>query len=127
MITLTPWVKRLLIANVAVYVMAMATPLLHFYGALIPAAVGTRPWTPITYMFLHAGLTHILFNMLGLFFFGPRLEERLGGQDFLKLYLWGGVGERCSRSCSRPSTRWWAPQPRCTACCWDSRCSGRGS
>ena len=92
MIPLTPWVKRLLIANVAVHVMAMATPLLHFYGALIPAAVGTRPWTPITYMFLHAGLTHILFNMLGLFFFGPRLEERLGGQDFLKLYLWGGVG-----------------------------------
>jgi hypothetical protein len=43
-------------------------------------------------MFLHADLMHLFFNMIGLIFFGPRLEERLGGRDFLWLYFLGGVG-----------------------------------
>jgi membrane associated rhomboid family serine protease len=42
-------------------------------------------------MFLHAGMMHLVFNMLGLFFFGPRVEERLGSQNFLKLYVISGV------------------------------------
>ena len=80
MYPLTPWVKRLLIANIVVHIAVKATgPLLYNLGALVPMAVLSRPWTPVTYMFLHApGLTHILFNMLSLVFFGPRLEERLG-------------------------------------------------
>ena len=92
---LTLWVKRLLIANVVVHVVAtsMSPSLIYGYGALVPSAIESRPWTILTYMFVHApGLSHIFFNMIGLFFFGPRLEDRLGGSDFLKLYLWGGVG-----------------------------------
>ena len=93
MYPLTPWVKRLLIANVAVHVVATSAPAIYGFGALIPSAILSRPWTLITYMFLHApGLSHLFFNMIGLFFFGPRLEQRLGGPDFLKLYLWGGIG-----------------------------------
>jgi membrane associated rhomboid family serine protease len=94
MYPLTLWVKRLLIANVAVHVVATSMPaIIYAYGPLVPSLIETRPWTLLTYMFLHApGLSHIFFNMIGLFFFGPRLEERLGGPDFLKLYLWGGVG-----------------------------------
>jgi membrane associated rhomboid family serine protease len=94
MYPLTPWVKRLLIANVAVHVLAKALgPLVYEMGAFVPVLVLVRPWTPLTYMFLHApGLSHILLNMLSLFFFGPRLEERLGGRDFLTLYLIGGLG-----------------------------------
>jgi len=44
-------------------------------------------------MFAHstAGLTHVLFNMLGLFFFGPRVEMRIGGTEFIRLYLIAGV------------------------------------
>ena len=42
-------------------------------------------------MFLHAGFMHILFNMLVLFFFGPRLEARLGGRQFLTLYFVSGI------------------------------------
>jgi membrane associated rhomboid family serine protease len=57
----------------------------------VPAYVLFRPWTLITYMFLHAGLGHIFFNMLGLFFFGPRLEIELGGNKFLGLYFTSGV------------------------------------
>lgn len=94
MYQLTPWVKRLLIANVLVHVLAKVSGgLAYQWGALVPMDVLTRPWTPLTYMFLHApGLSHILFNMLSLYFFGPRLEERLGGADFLRLYFLGGIG-----------------------------------
>ena len=94
MYPLTLWVKRLLIANVAVHVLATSVPgAIYGIGALVPSMIMSRPWTLLTYMFLHApGLSHLFFNMIGLFFFGPRLEERLGGTDFLKLYLWGGIG-----------------------------------
>ena len=43
-------------------------------------------------MFLHAGLMHLIFNMIGLFFFGPRLEARLGARGFLGLYFLSGLG-----------------------------------
>jgi membrane associated rhomboid family serine protease len=94
MYPLTPWVKRLLIANVVIHVLAKLTGLLLYeYGAFVPALVLVRPWTPFTYMFLHyPGLSHLLLNMLSLFFFGPRLEERLGGRDFMTLYVLGGLG-----------------------------------
>ncbi len=99
MYSLTPWVKRLLIANAVVYVLSMATPIFYMIGALVPAAVLSRPWTVVTYMFLHdlRSIWHLIFNMLVLFFFGPRMEDRLGGRDFMKLYLGGGVaGGVCS-------------------------------
>lgn len=51
----------------------------------------TKPWTLVTYMFLHSGLFHILFNMLGLFFFGPLLERQIGSGKFLGLYIGSGI------------------------------------
>ncbi len=50
-----------------------------------------KPWTLITYMFLHANIMHIFFNMLMLFFFGPLLERQIGSGRFLGLYLGSGV------------------------------------
>ncbi len=89
---MTPWVQRLLIANVALYFLAQpGTPLYNLF-LLYPPWVLIRPWSVITYMFLHAGLGHIFFNMIGLFFFGPRLEDRLGGKSFLILYFLSGLG-----------------------------------
>lgn len=64
----------------------------YSYLALWTPVVLYRPWTLVTYMFLHGSFMHLLFNMIGLFFFGPRLEERLGGKDFLKLYFGSGIG-----------------------------------
>jgi len=43
-------------------------------------------------MFLHGGFGHILFNMLALYIFGPRVESRIGGKKFLGLYFAGGIG-----------------------------------
>jgi membrane associated rhomboid family serine protease len=89
----TYWVLRLLIANVAVYFLELAVPGLVDQLAFVPNDILVRPWTLVTYTFLHDpnGFGHILFNMLGLYFFGPRLEDRLGGRVFLGLYFVSGV------------------------------------
>ncbi len=47
--------------------------------------------TPLTYMFLHAGLLHLFMNMLWLFFFGPEVERALGSRGFVRFYLTCGV------------------------------------
>ncbi|MDE2761804.1 MAG: rhomboid family intramembrane serine protease [Gemmatimonadota bacterium] len=89
---MTPWVQRLLLTNVVVFLFSRAFPALIQDFALVPLAILWRPWTLVTYMFLHGGFMHILFNMLMLFFFGPRLEERLGSRTFIWFYLTCGVG-----------------------------------
>jgi membrane associated rhomboid family serine protease len=48
-------------------------------------------WQPFTYMFAHSGITHLAFNMLGLFFFGTQVERELGSWEFLLFYLLSGV------------------------------------
>lgn len=50
-----------------------------------------RFWTPITYMFMHAGVFHILFNMLWLYWMGQIFEEYLGNKRTIGLYLLGGL------------------------------------
>ena len=88
---MTPWVTRLLFANVALFFLSGAMPSLYSLFALVPAWVVSRPWTLVTYMFLHGGFWHLAFNMLVLYFFGPRLESRLGGRAFLQLYFFSGL------------------------------------
>jgi membrane associated rhomboid family serine protease len=51
----------------------------------------TRFWTPITYMFMHAGILHILFNMLWLYWLGQIFEEYLGKKRIVGVYLLGGL------------------------------------
>ncbi len=88
---MTPWVQKLLIANVAVFFLTQIVPNITTHLMFVPFLVLVRPWTLVTYMFLHAGLMHLLFNMIALFFFGPRLEQRLGGKQFLALYFLSGI------------------------------------
>ena len=89
---MTPWVRRLLIANVAVFLLTASQVVDLRYLALIPGAILAQPWGVFTYMFVHGGFWHLAFNMIGLFFFGPRLEMQLGGRSFLRLYLLSGFG-----------------------------------
>jgi membrane associated rhomboid family serine protease len=90
--SLTPWVKRLLIANVVVFLAALAVPMIVDWLAFVPALTLWRPWTLVTYMFVHGGFFHLFFNMLILFFFGPPLEGMWGGREFLKFYVVAGLG-----------------------------------
>jgi membrane associated rhomboid family serine protease len=87
----TPWVQRLLIANILVFFLQQTMPGLEMQLAFIPAYLLARPWTIVTYMFLHAGLTHLLFNMIALYFFGPRVEQRIGSERFIALYMISGI------------------------------------
>lgn len=89
---MTPWVFRLLIANLAVFIVTSMDPRWIGFLSLWPQGILSQPWGVVTYMFVHAGLGHIFFNMIGLFFFGPRLENQLGSRQFLWLYLLSGLG-----------------------------------
>lgn len=51
-----------------------------------------QPWRIITYMFLHAGPWHIIFNMLWLWWMGRAVEETLGPRSFTVIYLGSGIG-----------------------------------
>lgn len=90
----TPWVKRLLIANAAVFLVTVVVGygLMADLFAFSPGRLLTRPWGMLTYMFVHAGLWHLLMNLLFIFFFGPPLESRWGSDLFIKFYLICGLG-----------------------------------
>jgi membrane associated rhomboid family serine protease len=88
--------KAIIAANVVLFILTeipVFRPLRAWLG-LIPAAVveQLRIWQPATYMFLHAGLFHLLFNMLALWMFGTELERLWGTRYFLKFYGVCGVG-----------------------------------
>ncbi|MBL7980975.1 MAG: rhomboid family intramembrane serine protease [Flavobacteriales bacterium] len=53
--------------------------------------LATRPWTVLTYMFVHTGLGHIFWNMILLWFGGRLFEDLLGGKRLLGHYLLGGL------------------------------------
>lgn len=95
----TPWVKRLLIANAAVFLLLLVLGSLgdvaQRWLEFRPAALLQPPypvWTVLTYAFVHAGLGHIFFNLLTLFFFGPPLEGHWGSRDFIRFYVVCALG-----------------------------------
>jgi membrane associated rhomboid family serine protease len=88
---MTPLVGVLIGLNVVMFFVTGAMPQIGSALTLIPAFVGYRPWTLITYMFLHGGLNHLLFNMLSLYFFGSQVEAKLGTRRFGELYFASGL------------------------------------
>lgn len=88
---MTPVVRALLIANVAAFFVQVTQPQLMTALVFVPQLVLLRPWSIVTYMFLHGGLMHLGFNMLALFFFGPRVEDRIGSRRFTILYFLSGI------------------------------------
>ncbi len=92
---MTPAVQAIVIANIVVFVIMMVarTLVIDLFG-LTPEAVLTqgRVWQPVTYLFLHADVFHILFNMLSVWMFGVDLERRWGTQSFVRYYAVTGVG-----------------------------------
>jgi membrane associated rhomboid family serine protease len=89
---MTPWIRWLLVANIFVFVLQVALPPLTDYLAFRPIDLLSQPWTVLTYMFAHGGVSHIFWNMLGLLIFGSRVEDRLGSSHFIRFYLASGIG-----------------------------------
>jgi membrane associated rhomboid family serine protease len=92
----TYWIKRIIIACVAIYFLQVvlgavfpgALSPLYTVGALIPSYVlHGFIWQIITYSFLHAGVMHVLINMLMLWMFGAQEEMDWGSRKFLEFYL----------------------------------------
>jgi membrane associated rhomboid family serine protease len=83
----------IIIVNLMVFMFNSVSPQSRYYTAMIPGLVAGRGfyWQFLTYMFTHANISHILFNMLGLFFFGTQVERRIGSSEFLLFYLLTGV------------------------------------
>ena len=81
-------------ANVVMFVVTSLLPLLKDYLGLVPTLVLHKfwIWQLATYMFLHVGIFHILFNMLALWMFGGELERVWGTRYFLKFYFLTGIG-----------------------------------
>ena len=83
-----PVTRNLVIANFVVFLVQMAVgdeAIARF--ALWPFGEYFMPWQIVTYAFLHGGVTHILFNMLGLYSFGADLERVWGAKRFLVYYF----------------------------------------
>jgi membrane associated rhomboid family serine protease len=101
---LTPWVKILLIANAAMFVLVFLPALApggNQLANMIMVYLGMTPsmfwgnftlWMPVTYMFIHAGLLHVGFNMLVLWMFGGDVEQVFGSKSFIVYYFVCGVG-----------------------------------
>ncbi|MDR3696884.1 rhomboid family intramembrane serine protease [Mucilaginibacter sp.] len=96
---LTPVVKYLLLANLICFIPFIVLSNGQ-YDVKIVSNLGVfyfnspffRPWQIITYMFIHGGWAHILFNMFALFSFGPILEYAIGPKKFFNLYFICGIG-----------------------------------
>jgi membrane associated rhomboid family serine protease len=95
---ITKGVKLLLILNIIVFLLVeisgMQFELFYSNFGLVPAKVWSSfmIWQPITYLFLHGGFIHLLFNMFVLWMFGKDLENQWGYIPFLKYYFACGIG-----------------------------------
>ena len=91
-------VKLLLILNTVIFLMVeisgMQFELFYSNFGLVPAKVWSSfmIWQPVTYLFLHGGFIHLLFNMFVLWMFGKDLEYNWGSIPFLKYYFACGIG-----------------------------------
>ena len=85
---LSPATRSLLLLNVGVFIFQVVLPgALEPWFALWPLGTRFEPWQLLTYGFLHGGIGHIIFNMLGLITFGNELERVWGSRRFTVFFL----------------------------------------
>lgn len=84
---------KLVIVNALVFLFTTYLfPRSAYYLAMIPSYVlHGYVWQFFTYMFVHSGFSHLLFNMLSLFIFGSMVEKRIGSKEFLLFYFLTGI------------------------------------
>ena len=87
-------VKTLIAINVAGFLLGLIVPAVTERLGLLPAMFTGQLalWQPVTYMFLHGGIGHLLFNMLALWMFGTELERMWGTRFFVRYYMVTGIG-----------------------------------
>jgi membrane associated rhomboid family serine protease len=92
---LTPIIKKLIIVMVAVFFLqTMVSSRITLYLGLVPILVWKEYflWQLFTYIFLHGGISHLLFNLLALWMFGGELENYWGSRRFSQYFFFCGIG-----------------------------------
>ena len=108
---LTPGIRVLLIANVAIFFLGWLLPELNkylvVYGGLVPQLFTQNffLWQPVSYMFLHGGFMHLFFNMFALWMFGTELEQQWGTKFFLQYYFISGIGAGILSAVIQPASQ----------------------
>lgn len=96
MMRISETVKHLIIINVIMFIGTLAigdgTLFYDLFALHFPKNPTFEFWQIITHMFMHGGLTHILFNMFALWMFGTPVEQYLGSKKFLFIYISAGLG-----------------------------------
>jgi membrane associated rhomboid family serine protease len=92
---LTPVIKKLIILMAVLFLLqGIVSSRITLYLGLVPLLVWKKffLWQLFTYIFLHGGISHILFNLLALWMFGGELESYWGSGKFLRYFLFCGIG-----------------------------------
>ncbi len=92
---LPPAIKKLMIIMGAVFLLQlMVSGSINIYLGLVPVLVWNKffLWQLGTYIFLHGGISHLLFNLLALWMFGGELENYWGSNKFVRYFLFCGIG-----------------------------------
>ncbi|MCL1865248.1 MAG: rhomboid family intramembrane serine protease [Spirochaetes bacterium] len=98
---ITPGVKLIMIINIIVFIIQKFADIIMSDPHLLEYTFGiSHPglftdfmiWQPLTYMFLHGGWAHIIFNLIGLWMFAGELEIEWGRKRFIKYYILSGIG-----------------------------------
>lgn len=90
---LTPVVKNILIICIICFIgSSLVKPANDWLGVYYPDSEFFHIWQPITYMFMHADIGHIFFNMFALVMFGPIIEQMFGSKRFLNYYIICALG-----------------------------------
>ncbi|MBJ6366959.1 rhomboid family intramembrane serine protease [Snuella sedimenti] len=95
MIRISEAVKHLMIINVIMFIGTLFIGNGVFYewfAMYFPKNDAFQPWQIVTHMFMHGGISHILFNMFALWMFGTPVEQVLGKKRFLFIYFSAGLG-----------------------------------
>ncbi len=84
---------KIVVICVIIWILQFMIPSLTDNFALISSEFLSRPWTIITYIFLHSTvtLTHLFYNMFALALFGSILERVIGGKKFLIIFFISGI------------------------------------
>lgn len=92
-------IRTIITINVVIFVVMslggqfVSNPLINLFGFdPDPFTALTQPWRLVTYMFLHGGAFHMIFNMLWLWWMGRMVEETIGPRTFSVIYFGAGIG-----------------------------------
>jgi membrane associated rhomboid family serine protease len=91
----TPMIKKLIVIMGAIFLLqTMVSSRMNLFLGLVPFLVWKKYflWQLATYIFLHGGIFHLLFNLLSLWMFGGELENYWGSKKFLGYFFFCGIG-----------------------------------